>query len=344
MSIKTATKLQYSHTVGFMSLQGGRGFANPVDLAFDSNGIMYVPSRGGTDAFDDYVSKRVTRCTVDEEYLGEFSYGGTEDGRIMWPSSIALDGEGRSYVSDEALQRISVWDKDGQYLYKWGRQGSGEGEFNRPSGIMFDADGALLVSDSLNHRVQRYTPQGEFLSQWGNAGDGDGEFNMPWGLASDADGNVYVADWRNDRIQKFNAGGEFLRAWSGSDAKDGAFNRPSGLAVDADGVLYVADWGNERVQALTQEGERLANLRGESGLSKWAHEYFTTNMDELEEREKANMEPDLEYPFGDELRQESAMVEKLFWGPTTVKIDAAGRVYVVDTARARIQVFEWGDG
>ena len=109
MSIKTATKLQYSHTVGFMSLQGGRGFANPVDLAFDSNGIMYVPSRGGTDAFDDYVSKRVTRCTVDEEYLGEFSYGGTEDGRIMWPSSIALDGEGRSYVSDEALQRISVW-------------------------------------------------------------------------------------------------------------------------------------------------------------------------------------------------------------------------------------------
>ena len=209
---------------------------------------------------------------------------------------------------------------------------------------MFDADGALLVSDSLNHRVQRYTPQGEFLSQWGNAGDGDGEFNMPWGLASDADGNVYVADWRNDRIQKFNAGGEFLRAWSGSDAKDGAFNRPSGLAVDADGVLYVADWGNERVQVLTQEGERLANLRGESGLSKWAHEYFTTNMDELEERQKADMEPELEYPPGDQLRQESAMVEKLFWGPTTVKIDAAGRVYVVDTARARIQVFEWREG
>ena len=27
------------------------------------------------------------------------------------------------------------------------------------------------------------------------------------------------------------------------------------------------------------------------------------------------------------------MVEKLFWGPTTVKIDVQGRVYVVDTAR-----------
>ena len=36
MITKTAAKLQYSHTVGFMSLQGGRGFANPVDLAFDA--------------------------------------------------------------------------------------------------------------------------------------------------------------------------------------------------------------------------------------------------------------------------------------------------------------------
>ena len=343
MTTKTAAKLRYSHTVGFMSLQGGRGFANPVDLAFDREGVMYVPSRGGTDAFDDYVSKRVTKCTVDEEYLGEFSYGGTEDGQIMWPSSIALDGEGRAYVSDEALNRISVWDKDGQYLYKWGRKGSGEGEFDRPSGIMFDGDGALLVSDSLNHRVQRYTPEGEFVSQWGSAGDGEGEFNMPWGLASDGDGNVYVADWRNDRIQKFTSDGEFVRLWGGSDGEDGAFSRPSGLAVDADGVLYVADWGNERVLALTQKGECLANLRGESGLSKWAHEYFTTNMDELEERERADMEPELEYPPGDRLRQESAMVEKLFWGPTAVKIDAAGRVYVVDTARARVQVFEWRD-
>ena len=157
MSTKTATKLQYSHTVGFMSLQGGRGFANPVDLAFDSDGVMYVPSRGGNDAFDDHVSKRVTKCTVDEEYLGQFSYGGKEDGQIMWPSSIAIDSQGRAYVSDEALNRISVWDKDGQYLYKWGRQGSGEGEFDRPAGIMFDANGSLLVTDSLNHRVQRYT-------------------------------------------------------------------------------------------------------------------------------------------------------------------------------------------
>ena len=343
MKTRTAAKLQYSHTVGFMSLQGGRGFANPVDLAFDSDGIMYVPSRGGTDAFDDYVSKRVTRCTVDEEYIDEFSYGGTDDGQIMWPSSIALDGQERVYVSDEALHRISVFTKDGDYLGKWGTRGSGDGEFDRPSALMFDVNGALLVSDSLNHRVQRYTSEGQFISQWGSAGDGDGQFNMPWGLASDLEGNVYVADWRNDRIQKFSVDGEFLQAWGGSDAAGGAFNRPAGLAVDDDGVLYVADWGNERVQVLNQDGEQLANLRGDSGLSKWAHEYFTTNLDELAEREKADMEPKLEYPMGEPVRRESAMVEKLFWAPTTVKVDGQDRVFVVDTARARIQVYAWAD-
>ncbi len=342
MITKTTAKLQYSHTVGFMSLQGGRGFANPVDMVFNRDGIMYVVSRGASDTDDEKISKRVTMCTVDEEYLGQFSGGGTDDGQIMWASSIAMDADERVYVSDEALNRISVFDKDGQYLSKWGRMGSGEGEFNRPSNIMFDADGTLLVSDSLNHRIQRYTANGEFLSQWGSAGTGDGEFNMPWGLASDSAGDIYVADWRNDRIQKFSSGGEFLRAWSGYDDEDGRLNRPAGLGVDDDGVMYIADWGNQRVVVMTQEGECLATLRGESGLSKWAHEYFTTNMDELEERKLANMEPDLEYTMGDPLHQESAMVEKLFWAPTTVKIDASGRVFVVDTARARVQVFAWG--
>ena len=122
---------------------------------------------------------------------------------------------------------------------------------------------------------------------------------MPWGLASDADGNIYVADWRNDRIQKFTSDGEFLKAWGRIPRRRRGVQSSVGAGGgQPNGVLYVADWGNERVQVLTQEGERLANLRGESGLSKWAHEYFTTNMDELEERQKANLEPDLEYPFG----------------------------------------------
>ena len=95
-------------------------------------------------------------CTVDEEYLGEFSSGGVEDGQMMWPSAITVDRDGNVYVSDEALQRITIFDGTGRYLGKWGTKGRGDGEFNRPSSIAFDADDNLLVSDSLNCRVQRY--------------------------------------------------------------------------------------------------------------------------------------------------------------------------------------------
>ncbi len=331
--------LGYSHTVGFMSLMGDRGFANPVDMAIGKDGLLYVLSRGGSENDDYLVSKRVTVCTLDGKFIGDFGGGGTGDGQLVWPSSIAMDGDENVYVSDEALHRISVFSKEGRFLEKWGAQGSGEGQFDRPAAMAFDAEGQLLVVDGLNNRVQRYDKGGRFLGQWGEAGSGDGQFNVPWGIALDVDGNVYVADWRNDRVQKFDGGGGFLAAWGRTGSGDGEFNRPSGVAVDGDGKVYVADWGNERMQVLSPEGGFVLKVRGDSGLSTWAYEYFTTNEDELEEREKADLEPELELAPEDYLRDESASIEKLFWGPTAVKVDGEGRVYVVDTNRARVQVY-----
>ena len=88
----------------------------------------------------------------------------------MWPSSIATDRDGNVYVSDEALQRVTIFDSRGRYLDKWGVKGRADGEFNRPSGIAFDAEDNLLVTDSLNCRVQRYTREGRFLESWGRPG------------------------------------------------------------------------------------------------------------------------------------------------------------------------------
>ena len=245
----TQDMYKYSHTVGIYSLVG-RGFNNPVDMAFGRNGVMYVLNRAGPETNVRLPYKRVTMCTVSEEYIGEFSSGGVEDGQMMWPSSIAIDRDGNVYISDEALQRISIFDSRGQYLGKWGVKGKRESEFNRPSGIAFDSDDNLLVVDSLNCRVQRFTKDGRFLSGWGRAGSGDGEFNIPWGVHIDVAGNVYVADWRNNRIQKFDAEGNHLASMGVSGEGDGEFHRPAGVTTDGEGNIYVADWGNERVQVL----------------------------------------------------------------------------------------------
>jgi DNA-binding beta-propeller fold protein YncE len=329
---------RYSHTIGFYA-QIGRGFNNPVDVALGRNGVLYVLNRAGADTEVRMPYKRVTICTVQEDYRGDFSSGGTADGQIMWPVAIALDQEENIYISDEALQRIAIFNQQGQFLGKWGTQGRGAGEFDRPAGIAFDQDGHLLVVDSCNNRVQKYTKNGQFLEAWGHGGHGPGALNMPWGMALDQADNVYIADWRNNRIQKFDPQGRYLASLGTSGQRDGEFQRPSGVAVDREGYIYVADWGNERVQVLGPDGHWQATLQGEAGLSKWAESYFVANQDELEERQRANLEPPLELSPQDERREESASIEKLFWGPVSVKVDDQDRLYVVESCRHRIQVY-----
>ena len=337
--------ITYSHTVGFLA-NTGRGFNNPVDVALDSHGVLYVLNRAGPETPIRLPYKRVSICTVDEEFLGEFGTGGTESGQFWWPSSLGFDGEDRLYVADEALQRISIFSKEGQFLGQWGEGGSMDGQFNRPSYIAFDGDDNLLVTDSLNHRVQRFTKDGRFLAKWGSPGNGPGQFDHPWGIALDGQGDVYVSDWRNDRIQKFNASGEFLAQIGESGEGDGRLNRPAGLAVDPSGNIYVADWGNERVQVFNRDGTPKASLRGESVDSTWAADYFAANPDEGNARLEADLEPKITpRPDGDweQRREESANVEKLFWGPTAVKLDGQGRIYIVDSLRQRLQVYRWED-
>ena len=260
----------------------------------------------------------------------------------MWPVAAVTDKDENLYVSDEALHRITIFDKEGRFLSKWGTMGGGEGEFNMPAGIAFDNDENLLVVDGLNNRVQRFTKEGRFLSGWGRAGGGDGEFNMPWGITIDQAGDVYVADWRNDRIQKFDSQGNHLASFGTPGQGDGQFHRPSGVAVDGDGDIYVADWGNERVQVLGPDGSFRVKLLGEATMSKWSQSYFKANEAEWEERQKSDLEPELDLGPEDFFRNRSANIEKLFYGPTSVRIDDQGRLYVVESCRHRIQIYQKG--
>ena len=330
--------MQYEKTIGFYA-PDGRGFFNPVDFALGRGEIIYVLNRV-ISGYEFAISpKRITIVSLAEEFLGQFSSTGTGDDQLAWPVSIAIDKDENVYVSDEGLHRISIFDKQGQYLSKWGVNGNGDGEFDGPAGITFDGDDNLLVVDSVNNRIQRYARDGQFLGGWGKGGSGDGEFNLPWGITVDHVGDVYVADWRNDRIQKFDSQGKYLASWGSPGQGDGEFRRPSWVAVDQRGNMYVTDWGNERVQALGPDGSYLSEYRGEATESKWADAYFVSTPDELEERRKSDLEPPLELRPEDFLRDESANIEKLFWTPTSVKIDDEGRLYVLESCRHRIQIY-----
>ena len=321
--------LQYDKTIGRAEFSGP-GFRNPVAMARGEDDTMYVVSRSYDYRPD---GKRITICTVDEDYIGEFARGVTTtgegeatsiDGAIIWPTAIALDSEGKVYVADEALDRISIFTKDGEFITKWERPGSADGEWDKPSGLAFDRDDNLYLVDSGNHRVQKLTKDGEFISKWGQQGAGDGEFNMPWGIGIDKNGNVYIADWRNDRIQKFTGDGEFLMKFGSTGSGEGEFNRPTDVAVDQDGDIYVADWNNDRLQVFDSEGNYLTSTTGEASLSKWG----TNKLD------GGNPEMWHERSIAQGLDR-----EKHFWGPVAVEVDDQGRIFVVESARSRIQIF-----
>ncbi len=319
---------QYSHTIGRGEFSGP-GFRNPVAIARGEDDTLYVVNRSYEYRPD---GKRITICTVDEDYVGEFARGvhtageteeNENDGSLIWPTCVSIDHDHNVYVADEWLNRISMFTRDGDWIGKWGTKGSGDGELNGPSGMAFDADNNVFIVDSQNHRVQKFTKDGQFLAKWGAQGSGEGELNLPWGIAIDKDGNVFIADWANDRVQKFTADGRFLLSIGSTGKGEGQFSRPTSVSVDKQGLIYVADWGNERLQIFDDEGQVVSVITGDATISKWGKDKLDANDEMWAEREIA----------------QGIEREKLFWGAVDVKVDDEGRIFVVESCRNRIQIY-----
>ena len=322
---------RYSHTIG-RGEEAGPGFKNPIALALGEDDVMYVVNRSYDFRAD---SKRITICTVGEEYIGEIGNAGrlggemmddgesADPGSLVWPVSISLDSQGNLYVSDEWLNRISMFTSDGDWLGSWGIKGKADGEFDKPSGIAFDHEDNLYIVDTGNNRVQKFTKDGQFLGKWGHEGTGDGEFNMPWGIDIDSNGDVFIADWRNDRIQKFTSDGQFLMKLGVPGSGDGELNRPTDMAVDGQGLIYVADWQNDRVQVFDSEGRFITKIIGDATLSKWAEQKLDANPDMRLQREIA----------------QGLERERFLSGPLGVEIYDNNLLFIIDSDRNRIQIY-----
>lgn len=327
--------VEYVKTIGIVNTgPTGRGFASPVDSMVGDDGRLFVLNRWTPFA-------RVSVYSREEEHLHDIGSHGDGDGQFRLPTAVALDKQDRVFVADEYHHRISVFESSGGFLTRWGVFGGSEGDLNGPSGLAIDRNGDIFVADQNNHRIQKFSPEGSYISQWGGIGDGEDQLNMPWGITLDSRGDLYVADWRNDRIQKFTADGRFLASFGESGDGDGQFNRPSSVAVDGHGFIYVADWGNERVQVLGPDGSFQTKLRGQATLSRWAAEYIDNTPEEKRERGKSDLTPALPAHL-DSPYLVSSQTEPYFWGPVSVKLDTASWLYVTETPRHRIQVYQTG--
>src|SRR5436190_3207012 len=196
--------------------------------------------------------------------------------------------------------------------------GSGA-QFSKPTGIAVDTSGNIYVADTFNHTIRKITPTGIVTTVAGAAGvsgatDASGpaaRFNQPGGIAVDAAGYLYVGDTANHTIRKITpagtvstlAGSAGISGSANATGTNAQFNLPQGVAVDSSGNVYVADYGNYTIRMITPAGavSTLAGLAGNPG-----------SIDDV----------------GSNAR---------FYQPEGVAVDAAGFVYVADTANGTIR-------
>ena len=124
----------------------------------------------------------------------------------MFPNGVAVDGDGRVYVTDSNNGRLLVFDAAGTVVAKIGR-GGGAGNLGLPRGIVVDGAGRVFVVDTSSQGVSVYRSLAEgdlapeHLGFFGGHGIADGEFAFPMGIAVDGHGRIYIADTANDRVQ-----------------------------------------------------------------------------------------------------------------------------------------------
>jgi DNA-binding beta-propeller fold protein YncE len=166
----------------------------PLGLTFDVDDNLYVT--------DLAASQQVLEFDPTGVLVQTF---GAEDG-LQFPNGVAVDPDGRVYVTDSNNGRLLVYEPDGSLVSKIGR-GAGAGNLGLPRGIAIDSNGRVFIVDSSGQGVLVYSTlvsgeeQPEHRGFFGGHGVADGQFAFPMGVAVDARGRVYVADTANDRVQ-----------------------------------------------------------------------------------------------------------------------------------------------
>jgi sugar lactone lactonase YvrE len=179
--------------------------------------------------------------------------------------------------------------------------------FRTPTGIVTDPAGNAYVADGGNHTIRKITPAGQVTTFAGSAGvsgaaDGVGSaarFTFPRGIARDPAGNLYVLDGGSTTpfvLRRISPSGTV------ATLATSLFHEPFGLAADiaADGAgaVYIVDRVQSVIWRVNQDGHAavFAGAPGESGSTDG---------------------PGTSARFG---------------SPAGVAVDAAGNVFVSDSA------------
>jgi hypothetical protein len=107
--------------------------------------------------------------------------------KLFQPINIALDPQGRLYVSDFGAYHVQVYDTDGSYLRSIGEHGNNFGEFSRNKGVAVDHSNIVYVVESAGDIVQLFNEEGRVLMWFGGAKANQASMELPSKVLVDYD-------------------------------------------------------------------------------------------------------------------------------------------------------------
>ena len=231
----------------------GKGeFHEPCGVAVGPDGSVYVADTFYTLAANNGLPwGRIEKLDSSYNYLSEVDKSGAGEPGFFGPRSVAVDSQGRVWMSDPGNSRLLVFDSQLKFIKAIGSRGTKDLQFQEPFGLAADDHGDVYVADRLNFRIQVIAPDFHLLRQFKVDGWEVSQINQEPYLAVDGK-HLWVTDPTHDRVLRYNlAGGGrkvYDKAYAGAALT--AFNLPTGVAEAADGTLAVSDSGSGRILTL----------------------------------------------------------------------------------------------
>ncbi len=256
--------------------------------------------------------------------------GASISATLFEPNGVAVDRAGNVYIVEQSQARVRRITPGGTISTFAGTGvpgNNGDGlqatatQLWFPQSVAVDQRGSVYIGE-LNGYVRKIMPDGIVSTIAGNGFleyDGDGvpatttSLNEPAGLAFDSAGNLYIADYYSNRVRKIGpdgiittvvGNGEAGYSGNGGVATAARLNGPDGITFDAQDNLYIADQENNAIRKVTPQGT-ISTVAG-NGKAGFA---------------------------GDGRSATAANLNS----PATVRVDAAGNLYIGDTDNSRIR-------
>jgi DNA-binding beta-propeller fold protein YncE len=213
---------------GFINGEEDGGFKEPTDVAWDSQGNIYIS--------DGYVHSRVAKFDKYGTWIGTWGHKGPEANQIPGPSefstvhNVQVDKNDHVWVADRSNGRAQVFDTNGNFLREVilnvpvGHPGGyqplmghqmpprpddmrgGELRPGTPDALCIPPDNpnVIFFGDVYPGRVYKVNiADGKVLGWFGHVGRKAGEMGAIHGLACPSENLIYTAEFVAWRAQKF---------------------------------------------------------------------------------------------------------------------------------------------